>query len=172
MQDGRVVAYASWQLRKHEENYPTHDLELAAVVHALKIWRHYLIGNKCDIYTNHKSLKYFFTRAELNMRQRRWLDLIKDYDLNIQYHPSKANIVADALSRKNYCNNLMVRDEQPKCNELKRLCHTRFRKGNRMHPVCAPGSNSAHTVDVTSEYPKQCINKIKYNSTLLHDRQS
>jgi hypothetical protein len=68
MQDGRVVAYASPQLRKHEENYPTHDLELAAVVHALKIWRHYLIGNKCDIYTDHKNLKYFFTQAELNMR--------------------------------------------------------------------------------------------------------
>jgi hypothetical protein len=83
MQDGKVVVYASRQLRKHEENYPTHDLELAAVVHALKIWRHYLIGNKCDIYTDHKSLKYFFTQAELNMRQRRWLELIKDYDLNI-----------------------------------------------------------------------------------------
>jgi hypothetical protein len=122
MQDGKVVAYASWQLRKHEENYPTNDLELAAVVHALKIWRHYLIGNKCDIYTNHKSLKYFFTRAELNMRQRRWLELIKDYDLNIQYHPSKANIVADNLSRKSYCSNLMVRDEQPElCDELEKL---------------------------------------------------
>jgi hypothetical protein len=71
MQDGKVVAYASRQLRKHEENYLTHDLELAAIVHALKIWRHYLIGNKCDIYTDHKSLKYFFTQAELNMRQRR-----------------------------------------------------------------------------------------------------
>jgi hypothetical protein len=71
MQDGRGVAYASRQLRKHQENYPTHDLELAAVVHALKIWRHYLIGNKCDIYTNHRSLKHFFTQAELNLRQRR-----------------------------------------------------------------------------------------------------
>jgi hypothetical protein len=122
MQDRKVVAYASRQLRKREENYPTHDLELAAVVHALKIWRHYLIGNKCDIYTGHKSPKYFFTQAELNMRQRRWLELIKDYDLNIQYHPSKANVVADALSRKHYCNNLMVCDEQPElCAELERL---------------------------------------------------
>jgi len=83
MQEGKVVAYASRQLKVHEQNYPTHDLELVAVVHALKIWRHYLIGNKCDIYTDHKSLKYFFTQAELNMRQRRWLELIKDYDLNI-----------------------------------------------------------------------------------------
>ena len=98
-------------MRKHEGNYPTHDLELAVVVHALKIWRNYLIGNKCDIYTDHKSLKYFLTQAELNMRQRRWLELIKDYDLNIQYHPGKANVVADALSRRSYCSNLMVREE-------------------------------------------------------------
>jgi ribonuclease HI len=111
MQGGKVVAYASGQLRKHEENYPTHDLELAAVIHALKIWRHYLMGNKCDIYTDHKSLKYIFNQSELNLRQRRWLELIKDYDLNIHYHPGKANVVADTLSRKHYCNNLMVREE-------------------------------------------------------------
>ncbi|WVZ80310.1 hypothetical protein U9M48_027800 [Paspalum notatum var. saurae] len=100
MQEGKVIAYASRQLRKHEVNYPTHDLELAAVVHALKIWRHYLFGNRCEIYTDHKSLKYIFTQNELNMRQRRWLELIKDYDLEIHYHPGKANVVADALSRK------------------------------------------------------------------------
>ena len=74
MQEGRVIAYASRQLRKHEVNYPTHDLELAAVVHALKIWRHYLLGNMCNIYTDHKSLKYIFTQPELNMQQRRWLE--------------------------------------------------------------------------------------------------
>ena len=100
MQDGRVVAYASRQLRPHEENYPTHDLELAAVVHTLKIWRHYLIGNHCDVYTDHKSLKYIFTQSDLNLRQRRWLELVKDYALGIHYHPGKANVVADALSRK------------------------------------------------------------------------
>ena len=77
MQEGRVVAYASRQWRKHELNYPTHDLELAAVVHSLKIWRHYLIRHKSDIYTDHKSLKYIFTQTDLNMRQRRWLELIK-----------------------------------------------------------------------------------------------
>ncbi|WVZ70304.1 hypothetical protein U9M48_018980 [Paspalum notatum var. saurae] len=104
MQEGKVIAYASRQLRKHEVNYPTHDLELAAVVHALKIWRHYLFGNRCEIYTNHKSLKYIFTQNELNMRQRRWLELIKDYDLEIHYHPGKANVVADALTRKSYVN--------------------------------------------------------------------
>ncbi|WVZ89999.1 hypothetical protein U9M48_036337, partial [Paspalum notatum var. saurae] len=91
MQEGRVIAYASHQLRKHEVNYPTHDMELAAVVHALKIWRHYLFGNRCEIYTDHKSLNYIFTQNELNMWQRRWLELIKDYDLEIHYHPGKAN---------------------------------------------------------------------------------
>jgi hypothetical protein len=102
MQDGRVIAYASCQLRKHEVNYPTHDLELAAVMHALKIWRHYLLGNVCNIFTDHKSLKYIFTQTELNMRQRRWLELIKDYNLNVHYHPRKATVVADALSRNSH----------------------------------------------------------------------
>jgi hypothetical protein len=104
MQDNRVIAYASRALRPHEQNYPTHDLELAAIVHALKIWRHYLMGAHCNIYTDHKSLKYIFTQADLNMRQRRWLELIKDYDLEVHYHPGKANVVADALSRKAQCN--------------------------------------------------------------------
>jgi hypothetical protein len=104
MQEGRVIAYASWQLPKHELNYSTHDLELAAVVHALKIWRHYLFGQRCNIYTDHKSLKYIFTQNELNMRQHKWLELVKDYDLEIHYHPGKANVVADALSRKSYAN--------------------------------------------------------------------
>src|SRR5688572_3826691 len=122
MQEGRVVAYSSQQLKVHEKNYPIHDLELAAVVHALKTWRHYLYGQKCDVYTDHKSLKYIFTQSELNMRQRRCLELIKDYELEIHYHPGKANVVADALSRKAYSNNLMVREEQPDlCEELEKL---------------------------------------------------
>jgi hypothetical protein len=100
------VAYSSRQLKIHEKNYHTHDLELAVVVHALKTWRHYLYGQKCDIYTDHKSLKYIITQSELNMRQRRWLELIKDYELEIHYHPSKANMVADALSRKSQVNML------------------------------------------------------------------
>jgi hypothetical protein len=87
IQEEKVIAYASRQLRKHEKDYPTHDLELAAIVHALNIWRHYMIGNKCKIFTDYKSLKYIFTQKELNLRQRRWVELIKDYDLEIQYHP-------------------------------------------------------------------------------------
>ena len=102
----RKVTYGSRQLRPHEVNYPTHDLELAAVVFALKNWRHFLYGAKCELYTDHKSLKYFFTQKELNMRQRRWLELIKDYDLTINYTPRKANVVADALSRKAMSNEI------------------------------------------------------------------
>ncbi|XP_019059514.1 PREDICTED: uncharacterized protein LOC104825588 [Tarenaya hassleriana] len=100
MQEGHVIAYASRQLRKHEENYPTHDLELAAVVHALKIWRSYLYGEKVKLNTDHKSLTYVISQKDLNLRQRRWIELIADYDLEIAYHPGKANVVADALSRK------------------------------------------------------------------------
>jgi hypothetical protein len=83
MHEGHVIAYASRQLRNHEQNYPTHDLELAAVVNALKIWRHYIMGTKCQIYVDHKSFKYIFTQKDLNLRQHRWLELIKDYDLDI-----------------------------------------------------------------------------------------
>ncbi|KAI3810226.1 hypothetical protein L1987_19837 [Smallanthus sonchifolius] len=100
MQRGKVIAYASRQLKIHEKNYTTHDLELGAVVFALKIWRHYLYGTKCDVYTDHKSLQHIFNQKELNMRQRRWVELLNDYDCNICYHPGKANVVADALSRK------------------------------------------------------------------------
>ena len=100
MQHDRVITYASRQLKKHEVNYPTHDLELVAVVFALRIWRHYLYGVPCRIFTDHKSLQYLFSQKDLNMRQRRWIELIKDYDSTIEYHSGKANVVADALSRK------------------------------------------------------------------------
>ncbi|GJS18843.1 reverse transcriptase domain-containing protein [Tanacetum coccineum] len=100
MQREKVIAYASRQLRKNEENYTTHDLELGAVVFALRLWRHYLYGTKCTVYTDHKSLQYILDQKELNMRQRRWIELLSDYDCVIRYHPGKANVVADALSRK------------------------------------------------------------------------
>ncbi|GJW63485.1 putative reverse transcriptase domain-containing protein [Tanacetum coccineum] len=100
MERGKVIAYASRQLKIHENNYTTYDLELGAVVFALKIWRHYLYGMKSFIYTNHKSLQHIFNQKELNMRQRRWIELFSDYDCEIRYHPGKANVVADALSRK------------------------------------------------------------------------
>jgi hypothetical protein len=100
MQEGQVITYASRALRPHKLNYPTHDLELAAVVHALKIWRHYLMGNRCNIFTDHKSLKYIFTQSELNMRQRRWIELIKDYDLEVHYHPAKQMLLRMLLAAK------------------------------------------------------------------------
>ncbi|GKG42147.1 putative reverse transcriptase domain-containing protein, partial [Tanacetum coccineum] len=100
MQREKVIAYASRQLKIHEKNYTTHDLELGAVVFALKIWRHYLYGTKCRVFTDHKSLQHILNQKELNMRQRRWLKLLSDYDCNIRYHLGKANVVTDALSRK------------------------------------------------------------------------
>ena len=100
MQSGTVVAYGSRQLKNHEQNYPTHDMELVAVVFALKIWRHYLYGEEFEVYSNHKILKYIFTQQDLNMRQRRWMEFLEDYDFTLHYHPSKANVVADALSWK------------------------------------------------------------------------
>ena len=100
MQSGRVIAYGSRQLKNHEQNYPTHDMELAAIVFALKIWRHYLYGEQFEVYSDHKSLKYIFTQQDLNMRQHRWMEFLEDYDFTLHYHPGKANVVADALSRK------------------------------------------------------------------------
>jgi hypothetical protein len=134
MQEGWVRAYASRQLRRHEEHYPTHDLELAAVVHALKIWRHYLLGNVCHIYKDHKSLKYIFTQSELNMRQRRWLELIKDYELEIHYHPGKANVVADALSHKAFCHCLTMKTSDiTLCQEMEKLNLGMIQHGTSNH---------------------------------------
>jgi hypothetical protein len=99
-----VISYSLRQLSRHEEHYPTHDLELTTVVMALRTWHHYLLENVVHIYTDHKSLKCIFTQPDLNMRQRRWLELIKDYEPEVHYYPGKANIVADALSCKAHCN--------------------------------------------------------------------
>ena len=102
MQSGRVVAYDSRLSMNHEQNYPTHNMELAAVVFALNIWHHYLYGKQFKVYLDHKSLKYIFTQRDLNMRQRRWMEFLEDYDFTLHYHPGKANVVADALSRKSW----------------------------------------------------------------------
>ncbi|GKF89114.1 putative reverse transcriptase domain-containing protein, partial [Tanacetum coccineum] len=109
MQREKVIAYASRQLKIHEKNYTTHDLELGAVVFTLKMWRHYLYDTKCVVFTNHKSLQHILDQKELNMRQRRWLELLSDYDYEIRYHLGKANVVADALSRKEWIKPLRVR---------------------------------------------------------------
>nr|GFB66456.1 putative reverse transcriptase domain-containing protein [Tanacetum cinerariifolium] len=109
MQKEKVISYASRHLKIHEKNYMTHDLELGAVVFALKIWRHYLYETKCTVFTDHKSLQYILVQKELNMRQRRWLELLSDYDCEIRYHPGKANVVADASSRKEQEPSLRVR---------------------------------------------------------------
>jgi hypothetical protein len=117
-----VIAYASRQLKLHEVNYPVHDLELAAVVFALRVWRHYLYGSQVQIFMDHKSLKYLMSQKELNLQQRRCVKLIKDYDCVIDYHPGKANAVADALSRKGktIMNDMEVK-EQGSIMELKRM---------------------------------------------------
>jgi hypothetical protein len=134
MQEGQVVAYASRQLCGHEEHYPTHDLELAAVVHALKIWRHYLLGNIYHIYTYRKSLKYIFTQSELNLRQRRWLELIKDYELEIHYHPGKANVVVYALSHKASCYCLTMKTSDiTLCQEMEKLNLGMIQHGTSNH---------------------------------------
>ncbi|XP_071719004.1 uncharacterized protein [Rutidosis leptorrhynchoides] len=109
MQRQKVIAYASRQLKVHEQSYTTHDLELGAIVFALKMWRHYLFGTKCTIFTDHKSLQHIFDQKQLNMRQQRWVELLNDYDCEIRYHPGKANLVADALSRKEKIKPLRVR---------------------------------------------------------------
>ncbi|GJY69391.1 hypothetical protein Tco_0472373 [Tanacetum coccineum] len=109
MQREKVIAYASRQLKPHEENYTTHDLELGAVVFALKIWRHYLYGTKCTVFTDHKSLQHILLQKELNMRQRRRLELLANYDCEIFYQPGKANVVVAALSRKKQIKPLRVR---------------------------------------------------------------
>ena len=99
MQNCKILTYSSRQLKVLEKNYLTHDLELAAIVFALKIWRHYLDGVHVDIFTDHKSFQYVFTQKELNLKQRNWLELLKDYDMSILYHLCKANVVVDAIIR-------------------------------------------------------------------------
>nr|GEY20026.1 putative reverse transcriptase domain-containing protein [Tanacetum cinerariifolium] len=135
MQREKVIAYASQQLRTHEENYMTHDLELGAVVFALRLWRYYLYGVKCMVFTSHKSLQYILDQKELNMRQRRWIELLSDYDCKIHYHLGKANVVADALSRKEREKPLRVRslvltDHKDLMQQILKVQVESLKKGN------------------------------------------
>ncbi|GJS51711.1 putative reverse transcriptase domain-containing protein [Tanacetum coccineum] len=113
MQREKVVSYASRQLKVYEKNYTTHDLELGSMVFALKIWRHYLYGTRCTVFTDHESLQHILDQKELNMRQHRWIELLSDYDYDIRYHPGKANVVADALSHKERIEPLRIESQKP-----------------------------------------------------------
>jgi ribonuclease HI len=158
MQENQVISYASRALRPHEKNYPTHDLELAAVVHALKLWQHYLMGNHCNIYTDHKILKYIFTQSDLNMRQRRWLELIKDYDLEVHYHPDKANVVADALSRKHCYYVTLEPYSETLCEEMRKLNLELVEHGN-LYAVSI--ESPLHERIATAQLNDEGVHKIK-----------
>src|SRR5687767_14614162 len=154
MQNGKVIAYASRQLKVHEKNYPTHDLELAAVVYALKIWRHYLYGVHVDIFSDHKSLQYVFTQKDLNLRQRRWLELLKDYDMSVMYHPGKANVVVDALSRLSMGSISHVEENKKELvNDVHRLAHlgVRLVDANDGKVLITKGSQSSLVNDVKAK---------------------
>ncbi|KAI3814152.1 hypothetical protein L1987_18899 [Smallanthus sonchifolius] len=167
MQRVKVIAYASRQLKIHEVNYPTHDLELAAVVSALKIWRHYLYRVKCTIYSDHKSLKYFLKQKELNMRQRRWLELLKDYDCEILNHPGKANVVADALSRKEELEPIRIKACQliitpDLMSEISKAQDEALLERNikQERIVGQQGNFDANTYGVRTRFGRMCIPKI------------
>ncbi|KAH0773702.1 hypothetical protein KY290_010839 [Solanum tuberosum] len=154
MQHGKVIAYASRQTKVHEKNYPTHDLELAVVLFALKIWRHYLYGVHVDVFTDHKSLQYVFSQKDLNLRQKRLLELLKDYDMSVLYHPSKVNMVAYALSRMSMGSVAHVEDEK---KELVHDVHRLARLGVQLVDSTKGGvmvhhnSKSSFVVDVKSK---------------------
>ncbi|RVW65005.1 Retrovirus-related Pol polyprotein from transposon 17.6 [Vitis vinifera] len=138
MQRGRVVAHASRQLKNHEQNYPTHDLKLAAIVFALKLWRHYLYGEIFEVFSDHKSLKYIFSQKDLNARQRRWMEILEDFNFTLQYHIGKANVVANAPSRKK------VIEAQRKNTKLEGMC-SRIMAGDAVEgwSVCSSFSYDA-----------------------------
>ena len=151
MQDGKVIAYASRQLKIHEKNHPTHDLELAVVVFVLKLLRNYLYGVHVDVFTDYRSLQYVFTQRKLDLRQRGLLELLKDYDMSVHYHPGKANVVADALSRLSMGNVSHFYDER---KELVKEVHQLDRLGVWMVDTPSGGfsvhscSESSFVVDV------------------------
>ncbi|GJY44174.1 putative reverse transcriptase domain-containing protein [Tanacetum coccineum] len=147
MQKEKVIAYASRQLKVHEKNYTTHDLELGAVVFTLKMWRHYLYGTKCVVFTDHKSLQHILDQKELNMRQRRWLELLSDYDCEIRYHPRKANVVADAMSQKER--------SKPLRKSLNKALGTRLDMSTAYHPET--DGQSERTIQTLEDMLRSCI---------------
>ncbi|KAH0706325.1 hypothetical protein KY289_011401 [Solanum tuberosum] len=154
MQNNKMIAYASRQLKVHEKNYPTHDLELAAIVFALKIWRNYLYGVRVDVFTDHKILQYVFSQKDVNLRRKRWLELLKGYDISVLYYPSKANVVADALSRLSMGIVAHVEDEK---KELVRDVHRLAQLGVQLvnstkgGVMVHNGSESSFVMDVKSK---------------------
>ena len=136
MQQNKVIAYASRQLKVCEKNYQTHDLELAAVVFALQIWRYYLYAVHVDVFTDHNILQYVFTQKDLNLRKRRWLEFLKDYDMSVHYHPGKANVVPDALSRLSMGS---VAHVEEKIKDLVKHGHRLARLGVRLMSISDSG---------------------------------
>ncbi|XP_070046306.1 uncharacterized protein [Nicotiana tomentosiformis] len=148
MEDGRVIAYTSRQLKLHEKNDPIHDLELAAIVHVLKIWRHYLFGVSCEVYTDHWSLQYLFKQKDLNLRQRRWLDLVKDYNITILYHPGKANALSRKVVSMGSLTYISVR-EMPLAKDIQALANQFMRLD-----ISEPSRVLAYTVSRASLYER------------------
>ncbi|MCO5587187.1 hypothetical protein L7F22_041134 [Adiantum nelumboides] len=152
-QERRPVDYTLRKLRDHERNYPTHDLELLAVIHALKLWRHYLLSRKFQLVTDHKSLKWIFTQPNLNMRQRRWIELLQKYDFDIKYRPGKNNVVADGLSRKSFLNVISIPN-----NPILDMIKKASQKDSEYQDLICRIQNSGETKEIskpTKEYSLQ-----------------
>nr|GEX76929.1 retrotransposon protein, putative, Ty3-gypsy subclass [Tanacetum cinerariifolium] len=166
MQRGKVIAYALRQLKMHEKNYTTYDLELGKVVFSLKIWRHYLYGTKSVIYTDHKSLQYIFDQKELNMHQRQWIELLSDYKCEIKYHPGKANVVADDLSRKEQL--------KPRQEKIMIFLVTKFPKSSSGYDtiwvIVDRLTKSAHFLPICEDYKTEKLARIYINKIIVRHR--
>ena len=161
VQEGRPIAFTSRKLKSYEGNYATHDLELLAVIHALKVWRHYLLGQRFKLVTDHKSLKWIFTQPNLNMRQRRWIEILHEYDFDIIYRPGKENVVADSLSQKSFVGAISIPDN-PIIQKVKDLILPDFEYQQVFRLVQEGGS---------SEKEKEFIQNYQIGNDCLYYRQ-